>query len=360
MAKEHNFEILDLSCLCRQVKVSFDVPRSKLPLRSHICHCSSCRHNSGQICITHTLAPPDSSPLRISGPLSTYISTPTSRRHFCSHCGSSVYDSDTEDPDIVFSPALLAKTEGIIEFERHVWAGAPKDGGARVWFPDLVAWAGGTNKSPKLPEVDYSSNKTVPSILSPTARLSAFCRCHGVKFFVTPPNEKSAKPVVAWSNLYEGSTAADDGGNPSDAKWWLRADNTKYLAGTCTCNSCRLASGFDFQAWAFVPQVNIFQLDGQPVDFQMGTLKTFKSSEAKYRDFCGTCGATVFWRSDKRPGLIDISVGLLDAESGARGEEWLDWKTDKVSFDEDAHNKAFIGDLGQGLKRWGEARDSSA
>lgn len=88
----------------------------------------------------------------------------------------------------------------------------------------------------------------------------------------------------------------------------------------------------------------------------MGTLKRYESAKGIRREFCGTCGATCFWHSDERPGLIDVSVGLLEADTGARAEEWLAWCTERVSFAEHAQNKSLISNLGKGLKAWGKER----
>ena len=81
-------------------------------------------------------------------------------------------------------------------------------------------------------------------------------------------------------------------------------------------------------------------------------MKSYASSEGVTREFCGTCGATVFWHCDERPDLIDVSVGLFDPEQGARVEGWLDWWTDRVSFEELAHSKDLVASLADGLKRW--------
>ena len=85
----------------------------------------------------------------------------------------------------------------------------------------------------------------------------------------------------------------------------------------------------------------------------MGTLKQYNSSEGIWRAFCGVCGAVVFYHNDKRPDLIDVSVGLMEAESGARAEEWLEWSRDEVSYAEYAQNKSLIESLNTGLKAWG-------
>ena len=65
-------------------------------------------------------------------------------------------------------------------------------------------------------------------------------------------------------------------------------------------------------------------------------LRSYESSPGVMREFCPTCGATVFWHDKHRPELIDVSVGLLDAPEGARAEEWLEWWLARVSFEEDA------------------------
>jgi hypothetical protein len=126
--------------------------------------------------------------------------------------------------------------------------------------------------------------------------------------------------------------------NPSDEKWWIQGD--KYLAGTCACKSCRLISGFEIQTWAFVPRDNISifipgDSELKALDFKSlpaGVLKSYQSSGRAVRDFCGGCGATVFWRDVSDPSVIDVSVGLLRAEEGARAESWLCWWTGRVSF----------------------------
>ncbi|KAL8663375.1 MAG: hypothetical protein Q9202_003894 [Teloschistes flavicans] len=102
------------------------------------------------------------------------------------------------------------------------------------------------------------------------------------------------------------------------------------------------SSGYDLQAWCFVSKVNIRQIDGKELDYEMGMLKQYCHSQGAYRNFCQRCGATVFWHDDERPGVVDVSVGLLDAEEGARSEDWLEWATARVSFEEFASNKTLV------------------
>lgn len=74
------------------------------------------------------------------------------------------------------------------------------------------------------------------------------------------------------------------------------------------------------------------------------------------REFCGKCGANIFWHCEERPELIDVSVGVLDPNEGARVEGWLDWWTGRVSFEEGAVSRCLVGSLERGLKEWGEKR----
>ncbi|KAK2808560.1 hypothetical protein FQN50_004592 [Emmonsiellopsis sp. PD_5] len=186
--------------------------------------------------------------------------------------------------------------------------------------------------------------------------LLASCHCTGVQFSITPPDHTSRTTSSPWSDLLVPFHSAPSE-NPDDVKWWLRENDTKYLAGLCGCNSCRLASGFPIQSWAFIPRSNIFTKGAaddatggvqvvKPLDYDdLGSLKRYQSSPGVYREFCGGCGATVFWHCDWRPGVVDVSVGLLRAESGVRADKWLDWVLERVSFEEEAVDKGLIACL---------------
>ncbi|KAK2782400.1 hypothetical protein FQN52_000940 [Onygenales sp. PD_12] len=186
--------------------------------------------------------------------------------------------------------------------------------------------------------------------------LLASCHCTAVQFSISPPDHTSRTASSPWPDLLVPFHSAPSD-NPDDVKWWLRENDTKYLAGLCACISCRLASGFPIQSWAFIPRSNIFtkgvaddasggvQVAKPLVYDDMGSLKRYQSSPGVYREFCGGCGATVFWHCDWRPGVVDVSVGLLRAESGVRADKWLDWVLDRVSFEEEAVDKGLIGCL---------------
>jgi len=124
------------------------------------------------------------------------------------------------------------------------------------------------------------------------------------------------------------------------------------------CPSCRLTSGMELQAWAFIPLWNILDpRTNEPIylgeaEKRLPGLKQYMSSPGKYRECCEDCGAVVFWWQLDRPELIDVSVGLFDekAAGGARAERWLEWHKDRISFSETALSPDVVKGLSEGLK----------
>lgn len=244
-------------------------------------------------------------------------------------------------------PAGLASLE---QWTSHEFVGDTRDGGlstclANVHDRDLEFFLQG----PDQPPVKASVFSAASADGAPDGLLHASCHCGGVQYSLTRPGEASRQCSSPWPDLIIASESAHTD-NKDDVKWWLQDNDTKYLAGTCACRSCRLASSVAIQCWAFVPKVNIKKQDGSPWDFSSGTLRQYNSSSGCYREFCGKCGATAFWHCDARPELIDVSVGLLRAPEGARAERWLKWWTERVSFKEDALDKGMVESLEKGLK----------
>ena len=149
---------------------------------------------------------------------------------------------------------------------------------------------------------------------------------------------------------------------------YIPADKEKYIAYFCVCRSCRLQTGMSLQPWCYVPPTNITiastgeqiklgKASGEPGANEGTTLKHFQSSSDVYRSFCGTCGASVFYWADE-PGhaVVDVSVGLMAAESGSMAREWVDWCWGRVSHKHEAMDnqlvEAILGEEGrQGSQR---------
>lgn len=345
------------TCACNAFHLEVEYLNSSLPFERALCLCNSCRRVSGS-CGVSTLPVPSTQTVDLSKfRLTAYPTSESFTRYFCSICGAHTLQHRTEDNSWHISSGLSDRTEGIVKWTGCEWVKDTLDGGISIWLKEIKDSEGNTTSMRRLLFDDFKGElapdnglRTLPAKLdkNPSEKLKAQCHCGGVKFHITRPTEASEKVRSPFPDLmipYSLHTSA----NPNGEAWWLPADG-KYLAGTCTCISCRLASGFEIQPWAFVPKYNILQDNGNALDFQMGTLKTYPSSKGVWREFCGVCGATVFWHCEAdRPDLVDVSVGLLDPEEGARAENWLWWWKDRVSFREFNVSESLVASLEAGL-----------
>lgn len=369
-----------ITCLCGASTQTVDIineTQDKAPLT--FCHCDACRFSSGQLCTSYypIIKPTVTESLQVYRSENYAIA-----RYFCGVCGCHIFHeshAQAGQTEVarwgVATGTLKGPAEStdhrLAEHAAHAHVSDTADGGAAVW---LRNFNGHPIKHAAIrEELPPSSGEPLQQEESSDDRLQASCACGTVRYFVTHPNKSSYEPHSPYSDLIYvfSTTAADIVSNPQDEKWWIRGDGRKYMAGTCACRSCRLFSGFEIQNWAFIPRKNIFiqsddgKTDSQVLDFSNippGILQSYSSSPGVTREFCGTCGATVFWHCDFRPDLIDVSVGLLRAREGARAESWLEWWTDRVSFDEETdtgrHGSAatmsreLVNSLAKGLKAW--------
>jgi hypothetical protein len=290
--------------------------------------------------------------------LTAYKSSNILTRHFCTTCSTQLFLEYSADGAWWVSTGTLNRSDGIVDFKGHMWIEDTRDGGGSDWIPSISSrplerWLVAPHSSPSIP-----SGWKVPDAEQPPTsgaeddRLRAHCHCPGIQFLITRPNASSLSAKSPYADLLVPYHSSRDASNASNEPWWLAPDCKRYLAGTCACESCRLISGFDIQTWAFVPTANIVLPDGSPFPDERlwGTMRAYRSSERVTRRFCSVCGANVFWDGDERPSLVDVSVGLLDAGSGARAEEWLSWCRERVSFREEAHNRGLVEGLEKGLK----------
>lgn len=86
------------ACLCGAVEVEIHGPISSI---IH-CHCSLCRKSSGTAFATNGFVQrADFKLVKGEAELTTFAFKPGRLRHFCRHCGSPVYSSNTQDPSRV-------------------------------------------------------------------------------------------------------------------------------------------------------------------------------------------------------------------------------------------------------------------
>ncbi|KAJ5747215.1 uncharacterized protein N7511_008911 [Penicillium nucicola] len=339
-----------VTCLCGGISVAVELdPTDQTQLQ--LCHCNSCRAVTGLLSSSYYILQHEPA---LDG-LQKYHSKDVSY-FFCKTCGAHVFaHSELNHQFFVASGLLAAKDCPKVQRIEHWKESDTGDGG-------LSTFLAGTQSdipSCRLRAYDISnspqnrSQETEDLVATEPAEqsiLQARCLCGGIQFYITPPDASSSQASSPWADLlvpyHSGSSS-----NPDDVKWWLREKDghTKYLAGTCTCTTCRLSSGFPIQTWSFIPKTNIFNTDGSPLAFDQGTMQQYNSSPGVYREFCRCCGATIFWHCDERPLLIDVSVGLLQA-NGARAEGWLEWATGRVSFAELAVQHDLLHLLEEGLR----------
>ncbi|KAF9474597.1 hypothetical protein BDN70DRAFT_308805 [Pholiota conissans] len=439
---------VNASCQCElnAFRVTFDT--TFLPISNEICHCSTCRHSSGQMALCHVAI--EGVPLNRANGLSVHSSRSSSRsgfrniddiersssrprketgihhhpsptlalnagciarpilevgeehempydlgdmtayktspdvtRYFCTSCSAQLFWVHHMDDGDVWKVAVgvLDRTEGVVKRGIHIWVGDTLDGGVA----DQLRVIGGI-KMPRYREIAGGEElvlgwradcftRTYESSAEPTSsggQLKAFCHCRTISFVVSRPSEVSLFPSAAYPDLLYpyGVSRMSEIVNSNDEKWWLRPKlslhPTKYLAGHCMCRFCRQCSGFEIQSWAFIPLANILapgstnSLCLEVDEKRPAGLKQFISSPGEYKEFCGTCGATVFSWKAGTPDLINISVGLLDEEnSGARAEDWLEWHRERVSHQEKALSPSLAKALQEGIKHFWNQIDST-
>ena len=332
-----------IACLCRGVAQEIELELSADHSVLNFCHCTACRTVTGMLCSTYY--PLQAKPQSVDG-LQQYQEADCVSRYFCQTCGAHVFAHAKHTGQFFVAAGLIGRSPST-KFIRHWRAAETRDGGLTPFLPGesgnpaSACWLHAVPRSP-------SEAGCEPPSRSSDELLIARCHCGGVEFYITRPDSSSTKPTSPWPDLlapYHSRSSR----NPTDVKWWLQHGNTKYLAGTCACPSCRLASGFPIQSWAFVPKANLYSIDRAPLVFGSGTMKQYNSSPGVYREFCSCCGASIFWHSEERPLLIDVSVGLLRAEEGSRASGWLEWAMKRVSFAEMALDQVLIQQLQDGL-----------
>lgn len=363
MNKSLDLVTLDLRCRCRACHIEVIVTADSLPLAMDICHCTTCRHLSGQLAMTVGRLPKDAK-LQVqsgSSQIRGYRTSINGPQHsFCGQCGTGLY----EEGGIALSlnTGSLGEIEKggkpVLKARNHIFVADTNDGGLRDMICSLSSWEGWQNKSRQLEAgtlygkvTDQSSRRNDGASQSRDSdRLECYCQCKGINFHITRPHATSHKAIMKehLDLLVPWYADRSERENYDNAPFWLCGPKQdKYLAGLCVCSDCRTASGFEVQPWAFVPIANIEMPN-------RGTLVRYQSSDRSWRDFCGRCGANVFFGMTKTEGVRecwDISVGLM-AANGARAEEWLEWWTRRVSYEDKAVNKPFVEVLGRDIRHW--------
>lgn len=320
------------TCHCRAASLSFTVPTASLPIPVHFCHCSICRRSTGTLFTAGAIIPKPNVDL---SSLTAYKSSESLSRWFCSICGAHLFGTvrlGDATKWFVSAPSVDAG-EDVWSFAGHVFVGSTGDGGLATLMQhisgkELAMWETWSGRSaPWCP-----SNRVTHTVKrSRSDLLHAHCHCGGVEFYVSRPTG------------HETFTEVDENN--------VREHEDKWLAIHDVCTSCRLTISTFVISWFFPSRNHITLADGAPYPANgiFGTARGYKSSARVDRTFCGKCGAAVSYVHDERPYIVDIAAGLIDAED-TRAEDWLEWRTYKLAFEDDAVWKSVRDSLKSGLQ----------
>ncbi|OJD15254.1 hypothetical protein AJ78_04476 [Emergomyces pasteurianus Ep9510] len=370
MATQPLTKILTAHCFCGAVHYNLKIPTTSLPLPTHICHCGICRYTHGTPCIFHASLPEGITPQWVapSGPhaLTSYKHTSgsLSDRVFCSTCGCQVGDiwpakpiSSQEDEgernaasDGLWTVATSIFTDHSpcnFQIDKHIFTDSNPGG---TGLHQLLPRIGGRDM--KVYTGDFlppSDNRILPPAPPPPKaefgvantkeeRLRAQCHCGGVSFTFPRPTQ----------------AVLDD---PKLSKYVSPIDPRKWVACLDLCDDCRLLNGTHVTAWTFLPLHLLEPVVG--ADLSIGTTTTFVSSHEARRAFCGTCGATVFYRSEDEPAMVDVALGLVRASEGQFMESWVTWRNGRVAYKESGvrFDKDFAEAIAEGMEKWGVEKE---
>lgn len=87
-----------------------------------------------------------------------------------------------------------------------------------------------------------------------------------------------------------------------------RVDGPLRDVVNCHCHRCRRHTGH-FMA-ATQAAADHLEVDDD------GAVRWYEPGDRVRYGFCGTCGSTLFWKSDTRPDAVSIAAGTLDPPTG--------------------------------------------
>jgi hypothetical protein len=246
------------ACACGSFNLKVDYANDSLPLDRGLCLCDSCRRLTGSCGISYIVVPANQ-PIDITKfKLTSYETTDRVTRYFCPTCSCHVLVKVSHNQAWHLATGPWDQTEGVINWLGAKWCDDTLDGGVSVWLKEIVGPDGQRKPLQRWLLQDWDGGVLVPDhiplnvlpeekkILTNPEKLEAQCHCGGVKFYITRPNEESKKVQSPFPDLmfpYHSHSSE----NPKNETWWLRDNDTKYLAGLCTCRSCRVTSGFEIQ-----------------------------------------------------------------------------------------------------------------
>lgn len=327
---------LKAQCSCGFASFTVEIPSSAIPLKSAICSCNSCRRATSQLFGTFVVVP--GLPLPDVSQLTSYKSSDRLTRVFCPRCGCSVLNHEKDEWEFT-SGVLEGPVDGILD-RQALFADDSLDGGGYIWLPEKNG-AGNeikfhsAHRDSEVVDIEAMrrsfETKKMPTEADQNDKLHVSCHCGAFECSITRPDQESPGPT------------------PGHGKWWLAKDGHRFAAGLDACRMCRKVTGYEIGSWAYIPAFNFTTPDGAPLDpATHPALHHYDSSPGVHRDFCATCGSSIFFRKDSRnPQVWDIAVGLLHGR-GARAEDWLEWNG--LDFESSALDVGFATAISEAMR----------
>jgi hypothetical protein len=208
----------------------------------------------------------------------------------------------------------------------------------RLSQPDVPAFRQGNDQPPMTREelLHHPRQSSLPK----QDFLDARCHCGAVSFRLLPPR--------GWGPGVDIHPIIIPPGDHRD----------KYSANFCGCRSCRLALGAaSLHAWMFVARDRVVTAGDERAaifgEHEMGGehggplkgVRHYNSSPGVVRSFCGTCGATAFYRSTDMPHVVNVAVGLLRASEGGLAATWVWWRWEHVYGTDEHVDRGLVAGL---------------
>ena len=202
MSQDTGMTTLKTSCACENVTGSVEVPNSELPLKTAMCHCDSCRHQTGVLAASGAIVP-QKYPVKWKGDsLVYYESSPALRRYFCKQCGTNMYMDSVPAEDIYLASGTIHEGGKYTKLDRHIYVGDTQDGGLATLLPEASSWMGYEDVT----ELVNPTALHVPAAKHAPGQeespLNAHCHCNGVRFVITRPTFASREPFKGWEFFF--------------------------------------------------------------------------------------------------------------------------------------------------------------
>ena len=114
----------------------------------------------------------------------------------------------------------------------------------------------------------------------------------------------------------------------------VRSSGQPLKVSACHCKSCQRRTGSAFGVAVFYRCEDV-----TPEGAASRYVRTGDSGKALTFHFCPSCGSTVYWLPDFRPGLVAIALGCIEETDGiivaqsvyeAQAHPWVNLTTEKT------------------------------